>query len=124
MLAQSSAKPHYATLNISISYTRCFPSTASSSPLQRLLTPGTLPPGLSITPGRPKLQAILTSVVDRACMLFHGGRENRGAPSGVFVATCGPRGLSGDVRRAVRAVDEGRRGRAGGVELHDEVFGA
>lgn len=53
-------------------------------------------------------------------MLFHGGRENRGAPAGVLVGVCGPQGLAEDVRKAVRGIEPARRKRAGGVELHDE----
>ena len=131
MLAQSASRPYYATLNISVSYTRCFaaPSSGSGSgsasgghsPADRVAKMlERLPPGLSVTPGRPKLQSLLASVVDRACMLFHGGRENRGAPAGVLVAVCGPLGLAEDVRRAVRGIEPERRRRAGGVELHDE----
>lgn len=79
-----------------------------------------LPLGLRVTPGRPKLQSTLNSVVDRACQLFHGGHENQGAPSGVLVTVCGPQGFAEDVRKAVRSLEPQRRKRAGGVELHDE----
>ena len=51
---------------------------------------------------------------------YHAGRENRGAPAGVLVTVCGPRGLAEDVRKSVRRIESGRRKRAGGVELHDE----
>ena len=90
-----------------------------------------------MTPGRPKLQNVLNTVVDRACALFHRGLEDdgrrakasgRGAdgkrassrPAGVFVTVCGPQGLAEDLRKVVRSVDPDRRKRAGGVELFDE----
>ncbi|PSR76381.1 hypothetical protein PHLCEN_2v8477 [Hermanssonia centrifuga] len=116
LLAQSSSRPYYTTVNISVSYTRCF----SNPPEHVSKTLSRLPPGLTVTPGRPKLQSTLASVVDRACALFHRGRENVGAPAGVLVTVCGPQGLAEDVRKAVRRIEPERRKRAGGVELHDE----
>ena len=99
-----------------------------------------LPEGLRVTPGRPKLQSTLNSIVDRACALFHRGTEGDGRrgrgdkspgggydgksiggrPAGVFVTVCGPQGLAEDVRKAVRSIEPDRRKRAGGVELFDE----
>lgn len=117
MLEQSSSRPYYATLNINVSYTRCFSSSTPDAVTKMLAR---LPAGLTVTPGRPKLQSTLATVVDRATMLFHGGRENRGAPAGVLVTVCGPQGLAEDVRKAVRGIEPARRRRAGGVELHDE----
>ncbi|GJF00458.1 hypothetical protein PsYK624_167460, partial [Phanerochaete sordida] len=132
LLAQSNSKLYYTSLQISVSYTRCF----ANPPPHVLKVLQHLPAGLRVTPGRPKLQSTLNSVVDRACALFHrgiedGGRHRGGAdgkstggrPAGVFVTVCGPQGLAEDVRKAVRSVEPDRRKRCGGVELFDEVFG-
>lgn len=134
LLAQSNSKLYYTSLTISVSYTRCF----ANPPPHVLKALQHLPAGLRVTPGRPKLQSTLNSVVDRACALFHRGIEDGdrrrggadgkstgGRPSGVFVTVCGPQGLAEDVRKAVRSVESDRRKRCGGVELFDEcVFSA
>ena len=117
LLAQSNSKLYYTSLQISVSYTRCFANPPEH--VLRILQHD-LPRGLRVTPGRPKLQSALGGVVDRACHLFHGGHENHGAPSGVLVTVCGPQGLAEDVRKAVRDLEPERRKRVGGVELHDE----
>ena len=109
--ALARSNPHFATLNINVSYTRCFSATTPDAVTKMLAR---LPAGLTVTPGRPKLQSTLATVVDRATMLFHGGRENRGAPAGVLVTVCGPQGLAEDVRKAVRGIEPARRRRAGG----------
>lgn len=135
LLAQSNSKLYYTTLQISVSYTRCFanPPPHVIKVLQRL------PAGLRVTPGRPALQNCLNGIVDKSCALFHrgfedGGRTDRGhggvdgkssggiggRPAGVFVTVCGPQGLAEEVRNVVRKVDPERRRRAGGVELFDE----
>ncbi|KAI0084940.1 incomplete iron reductase [Irpex rosettiformis] len=120
LLRQSTSKRYYTSLQVTICYTRCF---ANPPPHVLKVLQTELPLGLRVTPGRPKLQSTLNSVVDRACQLFHGGKEDQGAPAGVLVTVCGPQGLAEDVRKAVRGVEPQRRRRAGGVELHDEVFG-
>ena len=117
LLRQTTSKRYYTSLQVTICYTRCF---ANPPPHVLKVLQTQLPLGLRVTPGRPKLQSTLNSVVDRACQLFHGGKEDQGAPAGVLVTVCGPQGLSEDVRKAVRGVEPQRRRAAGGVELHDE----
>ncbi|KAI0339262.1 hypothetical protein BDW22DRAFT_613990 [Trametopsis cervina] len=117
LLRQTTSKRYYTSLQVTISYTRCF---ANPPPHVLKVLQTQLPVGLRVTPGRPKLQSTLNSVVDRACQLFHDGKEDQGAPAGVLVTVCGPQGLAEDVRKAVRGVEPERRRRAGGVELHDE----
>ncbi|KAI0695248.1 hypothetical protein BC835DRAFT_1415000 [Cytidiella melzeri] len=117
LLRQSTSKRYYTSFQVTICYTRCF---ANPPPHVLKVLQTELPLGLRVSPGRPKLQSTLNSVVDRACQLFHGGKEEMGGPAGVLVTVCGPQGLSEDVRRAVRAVEPAARRRAGGVELHDE----
>ncbi|KIP02275.1 hypothetical protein PHLGIDRAFT_96160 [Phlebiopsis gigantea 11061_1 CR5-6] len=136
LLAQSNSKLYYTSLQISVSYTRCF----ANPPPHVVKVLQHLPAGLRVSPGRPKLQNILNSVVDRACALFHRGLEDDGRrakpagrsadskragsrPAGVFVTVCGPQSMAEDLRRVVRSVDPDRRKRAGGVEMFDEVFG-
>lgn len=133
LLAQSNSKLYYTSLQISVSYTRCF----ANPPPHVVKVLQHLPAGLRVSPGRPKLQNILNSVVDRACALFHRGLEDDGRrakpagrsadskrtgsrPAGVFVTVCGPQSMAEDLRRVVRSVDPDRRTRAGGVEMFDE----
>ncbi|GJF00835.1 hypothetical protein PsYK624_171370, partial [Phanerochaete sordida] len=94
LLAQSNSKLYYTSLQISVSYTRCF----ANPPPHVLKVLQHLPAGLRVTPGRPKLQSTLNSVVDRACALFHRGIEDGGRSRG-----CG--GASGaSVRRRLPSV--------------------
>ncbi|OBZ77685.1 Ferric reductase transmembrane component 3 [Grifola frondosa] len=96
----------FTSLRISIFYTR------SPSILDPLESFGILPPGLTISAGRPRMQKMLESVVDRSSALFSHGRERRrgtGALTGVIVGVCGPAGLGEDVRRAVGGFDPKRR---------------
>ena len=60
LLAQSNSKLYYTSLQISVSYTRCF----ANPPAHVMKVLQNLPAGLRVTPGRPKLQSTLNSVVD------------------------------------------------------------
>ncbi|TBU28196.1 incomplete iron reductase [Dichomitus squalens] len=115
LLAQS--YDGYASLRISVFYTR-----APASP-DVFKTFRALPPGLTLSPARPKLGKVLSGVVDRAAALFSGGHERRrggGGLTGVIVGVCGPAGLGDDVRKAVAGFDPKRRKTIGGIELHEE----
>ena len=82
-----------------------------------------LPPGLTLSPARPKLPQILKGVVNRSAALFSGGRERKrggGGLTGVIVGVCGPSGLGDEVRKAVAGFDPDSRKRVGGIELHEE----
>ncbi|KIM55324.1 hypothetical protein SCLCIDRAFT_302950 [Scleroderma citrinum Foug A] len=71
-----------------------------------------LPPGITLTPGRPKIAQFLDEVVTSTqCM---------GGASGVFVGVCGPASLADDVAGAVRTFDVDRKQAIGGIELHEE----
>ncbi|KAI0746323.1 incomplete iron reductase [Daedaleopsis nitida] len=110
----------YASLRISVFYTR-----APSRP-EVLKTFRNLPPGLTLSPTRPKLPQVLKGVVDRSTALFSGGRERKrggGGLTGVIVGVCGPSGLGDEVRKAVAGFDADSRKRVGGIELHEEAFG-
>ena len=115
LIAQSADA--YATLRVSVFYTR-----ASANP-EALKAFRALPPGLTLSPARPKLGKVLSGVVDRSAALFSGRHERRrggGGLTGVIVGVCGPAGLGDDVRRAVAEFDPKRRKTIGGIELHEE----
>lgn len=115
LVAQS--QESYADLKISVFYTR-----APSKP-EVLKTFRHLPPGLTLSPARPKLPNILQGVVNRSSALFSQGRERKrggGGLTGVIVGVCGPSGLGDEVRKAVAGFDPESRKRCGGIELHEE----
>ncbi|KAI0635390.1 iron reductase [Trametes polyzona] len=117
LLAQS--RNAYANLRISVFYTRA-PSSPEAVKAYRL------PPGLTLSPMRPKLPGILSGVVDRSVALFSGGKERRRGGStltGVIVGVCGPASLGDEVRKAVAEFPAKRRKAVGGIELHEEAFG-
>ncbi|KAI0354067.1 incomplete iron reductase [Trametes cingulata] len=117
LLAQS--QNAYATLRISVFYTRA-PASPDAVRAYRL------PPGLTLSPARPKLPGILQGVVDRSAALFSGHKERRrggGALTGIIVGVCGPQGLGDEVRKAVANFPPQRRKAVGGIELHEEAFG-
>ncbi|KAI8973127.1 incomplete iron reductase [Trametes punicea] len=108
----------YASLRISVFYTR-----AASPEAVRAYR---LPPGLTLSPARPKIPGILRGVVDRSAALFSGHKERRrgNCPlTGIIVGVCGPQGLGDEVRRAVAGFPPKRRKAVGGIELHEEAFG-
>ncbi|KAI9057357.1 incomplete iron reductase [Trametes sanguinea] len=114
LLAQS--HDAYASLRISVFYTRA-PASPDAVRAYRL------PPGLTLSPARPKLPGILEGVVGRSAALFQGHKERkpRGGPlTGIIVGVCGPQGLGDEVRRAVANFPPKRRKAVGGIELHEE----
>ncbi|KAH9915471.1 iron reductase [Epithele typhae] len=114
------AQSSYATLRISVHYTRA-PSNPDAFKAFRAL-----PPGLTLLPSRPKFNKVLTGVVDRSAALFSSGKERRrggGGLSGIIVGVCGPTSLAESVRKAVNEFDPDRRKLIGGLELHEEAFG-
>ncbi|KAG2138380.1 hypothetical protein DEU56DRAFT_912539 [Suillus clintonianus] len=100
----------YAPLKISVHYTR-----ASTNP------PGKnfLPPGLTLTAGRPKFAKVLDAVISRAVSYGSGVKASM-AITGVIVGVCGPTGLGDDVAQVISQVDDGRRWAVGGIEMHEE----
>lgn len=103
----------YAPLKISVHYTR-----ASDNP------PGKdfLPPGLTLTAGRPKIANVLDAVMSRA--VSYGSNVKASLDiTGVVVGVCGPTGLGDDVAQVISQVDARRRWAVGGIEMHEEVFG-
>jgi hypothetical protein len=74
-----------------------------------------LPRGITLLPGRPRLDELLDAVVT--------GTMSAGGTNGVFVGVCGPVSLANTVTRVVNGFDGGLRTAVGGVELHEETFG-
>ncbi|KAG1740478.1 uncharacterized protein EDB91DRAFT_1248362 [Suillus paluster] len=103
----------YAPLKISVYYTR-----ACEKP------PGKdfLPPGLTLTAGRPKVAKVLDAVMSRAVSYGSGVKASMDI-TGVIVGVCGPVGLSDEVAQVISQVDAGRRWAVGGIEMHEEIFG-
>jgi len=99
----------FTDVRVSVYYTR-----SSVSDPNKLY--GYLPPNITLTPSRPKINTILDSMVERTCSVVH-------KPTGVFVGTCGPVSLAEQVRSAVGQVNCSRRQAVGGLELCEEVFG-
>jgi predicted ferric reductase len=103
----------YSPLKISVHYTR-----ASDNP------PGKdfLPPGLTLTAGRPKIAKVLDAVMSRAVSYGSNVKSSMDI-TGVVVGVCGPTGLGDDVAQVISQVDARRRWAVGGIEMHEEVFG-
>jgi len=99
-------------LNITVSYTRALTSPDALKPFQRL------PPGMTLTAGRPRLPKVLDGIIDRTCSVKGGD-----GLTGVVLGVCGPLALGEEAGRAVRMVSRDRRREVGGVELHEEIFG-
>lgn len=71
-----------------------------------------LPPGITLTPGRPKISEFLDDVITST--------QCTGGANGVFVGVCGPTSLADDVASTVRKFDGYRKRAVGGIELHEE----
>ncbi|TFY68805.1 hypothetical protein EVJ58_g796 [Rhodofomes roseus] len=117
-------------LRIQVFHTR---ATSSAEPKPASPSARFLPQGLTLRSGRPPLESLLSSVVDRILEVHKAsdawtprrGAQERSSPSGVVVGVCGPRALGEDVERIVQtfAAREERAGSVGGVECQVEVFG-
>jgi hypothetical protein len=99
---------------------------SSSSPSEQVH----LPPGMTLAPGRPRLQKFIEGALQRAVTLGGVGasRHNRIKDeqlglSGLVVGVCGPVSLADDVATAVAGVEPLRRDQIGGIEVCEEVFG-
>lgn len=99
----------YTTFRISVFYTRALASPEAMKAFERL------PLGLTISPGRPRLNKLLEGVADRTA--GSGGMDGL---TGVVVGVCGPPALGSSVEKTVRGLDRQRRSAVGGVELHEE----
>ncbi|EIW75935.1 hypothetical protein CONPUDRAFT_85160 [Coniophora puteana RWD-64-598 SS2] len=102
LIAQSTT----ARIRVSVFYTRA---------VTRAYEQSYLPPGMTLTPGRPRLTTLLEGTVSDTMSM--------GGARGVFVGVCGPTTLANSVSASVKGFDIGLRKAVGGVELHEEVFG-
>ena len=89
---------------------------------QSIRTPPGLPPGITLSPGRPKFAKIFEDAIAHAVALGSGAKDDEPI-TGVVVGVCGPVNLADDVSKAVSAIDPVRRDQVGGVEICEEVFG-
>lgn len=97
-----------ARLRVSVFYTR-----AAARSFEGLL----LPPGITLTPGRPNIGNLLDGFVT--------SMMDEGDAHGAFVAVCGPVSLSRDVAHTLRAFDVNSKKAVGGIQFHEEcVFSA
>ncbi|KAF8443879.1 hypothetical protein L210DRAFT_3099451 [Boletus edulis BED1] len=92
-----------AGVRVSVFYTRA--STYSF---------GELPPGITLTPGRPNVEELLDGLV--VSMMSRGGTH------GAFIGVCGPTGLGKDVAHAIWNFDVDLKEAIGGIQFHDEIF--
>ncbi|KAK0235195.1 ferric reductase like transmembrane component-domain-containing protein [Armillaria nabsnona] len=79
-------------------------------------------PGLSLSPGRPKLATMFEGAISKTVQLGAGVKDEQGH-SGMLVSVCGPTSLADDVAQEVGKIDPLRRDQVGGVEIHEDVFG-
>ncbi|KAJ7901617.1 hypothetical protein B0H13DRAFT_765305 [Mycena leptocephala] len=99
----------YTRLTISVHYTKAVVGEMHFAGLH---------PGLSLTPGRPRLIGAIEGTI--AHTLSIGGSS---VHSGLIVGVCGPVSLGDDVSKAVGLVDPAKRDDIGGIEIHEEAFG-
>jgi len=102
----------FTPVRISVHYTR--------APLGKL--PFRSHPGLSLSPGRPRIAKVLDAAISRAVSLGAGPKDLERI-TGLLVAVCGPVGLGDEVAKAVDVVEPSRRDQVGGIEMHEEAFG-
>lgn len=99
-------QPTYVRLNISVHYTKAV--------VGKMRLPNTLPLGLTLNAGRPRLISLIESTASLAVNV--GGGE----VCGMIVGVCGPTGLGDDVTKSVGLVDPAKRDQIGGIEVHEE----
>lgn len=92
-----------AKVRVSVFYTR-----ATTQSLEGLK----LPPGITLTAGRPNMKKLLDGLV--AFMRSKSGTH------GAFVAVCGPTGLAENAAHAVRTYDADLKKAVGGIQFHEE----
>ncbi|KAG8852232.1 hypothetical protein FRB96_008878 [Tulasnella sp. 330] len=99
------------SIQISIHYTRA--SASAFSPRSASLPKSRR---LEVQPGRPNILDLLSGFVEKTNALARG----RGGMSGVAVLSCGPKGLTEQVKKAARGLSADARSGVGGVEFIDE----
>lgn len=100
-------------VGIQVFYTRATPGVVR-------ITKDYLLPGLSLTPGRPKLEKVLDGIISKTSSLPSSKKEeDEEKLCGVVVGCCGPLGMGDEVAKAVRNV-QGKGKGVGGVEVCEE----
>ncbi|KIY69433.1 hypothetical protein CYLTODRAFT_488935 [Cylindrobasidium torrendii FP15055 ss-10] len=79
-------------------------------------------PGLTLSPGRPKISTMLESTISKTVTLGAGVKDHE-ANTGMLVGICGPLSLADNVAAEVGKIDPTRRDQVGGVEMIEEAFG-
>lgn len=109
------SKAARTSVTISVFYTRALEYEDALKPFQ------SLPRGLTLSPGRPRLPRILEGVVDRTSALDEaGGRPSDSRLTGVVIGVCGPIALSEEAGKAIRSIPAEKFKAVGGIELHEE----
>ncbi|KAI6026492.1 ferric reductase like transmembrane component-domain-containing protein [Pisolithus microcarpus] len=98
LLPQFTALPATEHLHTITDFSDTLPSKAS------------LPPGVTLTAGRPRIGKILDAVIQRTLSYGSGVKASMDI-TGVIVGVCGPVGLGDEVTQV------------GGIEMHEETFG-
>jgi ferric-chelate reductase len=76
-------------------------------------------PGLTLSPGRPRIGKVLDTAISRAVTLGSGVKDSERI-TGLLVGVCGPTALGDDVAKAVGMIAPARRNQVGGIEMHEE----
>ncbi|KAG8988981.1 hypothetical protein FRB90_002460 [Tulasnella sp. 427] len=101
-------------IKINVFYTRAIPENIAQT-----LTGGmTLPENVTLTPGRPKFDAILDHFVDRTRQVPEGPQ----GLNGTVVGCCGPVSLCESVKHAELSIKGRKRDAVGGIEMVEELF--
>ncbi|KAG8994820.1 hypothetical protein FRB93_001410 [Tulasnella sp. JGI-2019a] len=102
-------------LTIDVYYTRAI----SHNRLTELAHRTRLPTNIRLTPGRPRLEALLKEFANQAQGLAESSKEL----DGLVIGMCGPLGLRDSVEAAHRVLSKKTRDNVGGVEVVVEAFG-
>ncbi|KAG8993156.1 hypothetical protein FRB94_010976 [Tulasnella sp. JGI-2019a] len=102
-------------LTINVYYTRAI----SHDRLTELAHRTRLPTNIRLTPGRPRLEALLTEFASQTQGLAEPSKEL----DGLVIGMCGPLGLRDSVEAAQRILSKKARDSVGGVEVVIEAFG-
>ncbi|KAF7377666.1 Ferric reductase transmembrane component 5 [Mycena sanguinolenta] len=78
---------------------------------------GGVPPGITLSPGRPRLIGAIEGTIAHTVSTGAGGTN---VHSGMIVAVCGPVSLADDVSKAASLVDPVKQYEIGGIEVHEE----
>ncbi|KAH9482731.1 Ferric/cupric reductase transmembrane component B [Psilocybe cubensis] len=84
--------------------------------------PQHLPPGITLSPGRPRIVNFINLTLQRIIAL-RSSSQNDVKLTGLIIGVCGPLSLADDVAKAVSNAEVSQRDHAGGIEVSEETFG-